>query len=200
MHALLLLRHGETEWSRSHKHTGRADIPLTARGEDQARALGAAIAGRQFVSVWSSPLSRARRTAELAGLAPRTEPDLQEWDYGTYEGKLTADLERERPGWNLWIDGAAGGEAPAEVGARADRVLARIAADLEQGDVAVVAHGHLLRVLTARYLGLPAGAGAHFQLGTGTLCELGREHGRPVVSLWNAPASAVIPALARAGS
>ncbi len=188
MNSVVLLRHGETEWSRAHKHTGRADIPLTARGEDQARMLAKGLAGRTFAAAYVSPLQRARRTAELAGFSsPNIDGDLVEWDYGAYEQLLTAEIEQSRPGWNLWQDGAEGGETVDDVGRRVDGVLERLARDLEKGDVAVVAHGHLLRVLTARYLGLAPSAGTYFKLGTGTLSELGREHGRPVILLWNSP-------------
>ena len=197
MHRLLLLRHGETEWSRAHRHTGRTDLPLTGTGEEQARAVGRAVAGRSFALVLTSPLQRAARTAALAGLLAEPEPALMEWDYGAYEGRLTRDLEAQRPGWSIWVDGAEGGESPAQVGARADRVLARVRPALESGDVCLVGHGHMLRVLAARHLGLPAGGGALLRLGTGTLSELGFEHGRPVVMLWNAPA-AVVEATLRA--
>lgn len=187
---LVLLRHGETEWSRTHKHTGRTDIPLTSYGEQQGRALANALKGRAFELVVSSPLQRAARTAELAGLKPELDPDLLEWDYGDYEGRLTRDIEAEQPGWNIWVDGARGGETPDDVGARTDRVLHRVRPVLAHGDVCLVGHAHLLRVLTARYLGLPASGGTYFRLGTGTLCELGEEHDRPVIVLWNAPAQA----------
>ena len=194
MPRVLLLRHGETEWSRAHRHTGRTDLPLTGHGEDQAEAVGAAIAGRSFALVLASPLRRAARTAVLAGLRAEPEPDLVEWDYGAYEGRTTRDIEAERPGWSIWADGADGGESPADVGARADRVLTRVREALGSGDVCLVGHGHLLRVLAARYLGLPPSGGALLRLGTGTLCELGLEHGRPVLLLWNAPAAAVAAA------
>lgn len=193
MSRLLLLRHGETEWSRTHRHTGRTDLPLTPYGEEQARVVGAALRGRVFAAVLSSPLQRAAATARLAGLDPTVVQDLMEWDYGDYEGRLTADIERERPGWNIWTHGAPGGESPDAVGQRADRVLVRAVPLLASGggDVAVVGHAHALRVLTARYLGLPACGGSLLRLGTGTVSELGEEHGRPVVLLWNAPASAL---------
>ena len=196
MSRLLLLRHGETEWSRAHRHTGRTDLPLTPYGEQQAREVGAALRGRDFAMVLSSPLQRASTTARLAGLDAELEPALMEWDYGAYEGRLTADIEAERPGWSIWAEGAPDGERPEDVGGRADRALARVAPVLEHGDVCLVGHGHALRVLAARYLGLPAGGGALLRLGTGTLSELGEEHRRPVVLLWNAPASASSPPLA----
>ncbi|MFD3730266.1 histidine phosphatase family protein [Streptomyces sp. NPDC058632] len=188
---LLLARHGETEWSRSGRHTGRSDLPLTEDGETQARALAPLLAGRSFALVLTSPLARARRTAELAGLADALpEPDLREWDYGGYEGVTTADIRRIRPGWDLWTDGVPPGpefpgESPGQVGARADRVLSKVAGALDAGDVMLVAHGHLLRVLTARRLGLPPADGRLFRLETGTLSRLSLEHGSPVIEEWN---------------
>ncbi|GGX06946.1 phosphatase [Streptomyces malachitofuscus] len=188
---LLLARHGETEWSRDGRHTGRTDLPLTPRGEDQAKSLAPLLAGRTFGLVLTSPLVRARRTAELAGLTDaEPEPGLREWDYGGYEGITTADIRRGRPGWDLWTDGVPPGrefpgESPEQVGERADRVLSRVAGALDEGDVMLVAHGHLLRVLTARRLGLPPSAGRLFRLETGTLCRLSLEHGTPVIAEWN---------------
>ncbi|WAX76810.1 histidine phosphatase family protein [Streptomyces sp. KMM 9044] len=188
---LLLARHGETEWSRSGRHTGRSDLPLTRDGEAQARALAPLLAGRSFALVLTSPLARARRTAELAGLADASpEPDLREWDYGGYEGVTTADIRRTRPGWDLWTDGVPPGpefpgESPGQVGARADRVLSKVAGALDAGDVMLVAHGHLLRVLTARRLGLPPADGRLFRLETGALSRLSLEHGSPVIEEWN---------------
>ncbi|MFC5954977.1 histidine phosphatase family protein [Streptomyces pratens] len=188
---LLLARHGETEWSRSGRHTGHTDLPLTEGGEAQARALAPLVADRSFALVLTSPLARARRTAELAGLADvLPEPDLREWDYGDYEGVTTADIRRTRPDWDLWTDGVPAGpefpgESPGQVGERADRVLAAVAGALDAGDVLLVAHGHLLRVLTARRLGLPPADGRLFRLETGTLSRLSLEHGSPVVAEWN---------------
>ncbi|WP_406724236.1 histidine phosphatase family protein [Streptomyces sp. GD-15H] len=188
---LLLARHGETEWSRAGRHTGGTDLPLTAGGEDQARSLAPLLAGRAFALVLTSPLLRARRTAELAGLAGAVpEPDLREWDYGGYEGVTTADIRRTRPGWDLWTDGVPSGpefpgESAAQVGERADRVLSRVAGALDAGEVMLVAHGHLLRVLTARRLGLPPSGGRLFRLETGTLSRLSLEHGSPVLAEWN---------------
>lgn len=188
---LLLARHGETEWSRAGRHTGRTDLPLTPAGEAQAKSLAPLLTGRAFGLVLTSPLVRARRTAELAGLTGAVrEPDLREWDYGGYEGITTADIHRTRPGWDLWTDGVppgreSPGESPGQVGERADRVLSRVAGALEDGDVMLVAHGHLLRVLTARRLGLPPSAGRLFRLETGTLSRLSLEHGSPVVAEWN---------------
>ncbi|MFH8571332.1 histidine phosphatase family protein [Streptomyces sp. NPDC017993] len=195
MSQLLLIRHGETEWSRDGAHTSWTDLPLTANGEEQARALRPLLAGRKIGQVWASPMARARRTAELAGLAePQIDADLREWDYGGYEGISTAEIHRSRPDWYLFTDGVAAGpdehpgESPEQVGARADRVLARIASSLEsdEGDVALVAHAHFLRVLTARRLGLPPAAGGMFTFGTGAVGVLGTEHGRPAVVAWNA--------------
>ncbi|QKW35060.1 histidine phosphatase family protein [Actinomadura sp. NAK00032] len=195
MGELVLVRHGETEWSRARRHTGLTDVPLTARGEEQARSLHGALKERRIALALVSPAQRARRTAELAGLAAaETDPGLWEWDYGGYEGITTAEIREGRPGWFLWDDGVVPGDAahPGEtveqVGARADAVLARAVPALADGDVALVAHGHFLRVLTARRLGLEPALGRLFALGTGTLSALGTEHGRPVVSAWNVPA------------
>lgn len=193
---LVVVRHGETEWSRTGRHTGRTDIPLTSRGEAQATALARWFAARPSAYVLASPASRAWRTAQLAGLASvEAEPGLWEWDYGGYEGRTSAQIRRERPGWYLWDDGvipgdaAHPGETVAQVGARVDTVLARIRPLLPDGDVAVIAHGHVLRVLTARWLGLDPAAGRMFRLDTGTVSLLGHEHDRPVITAWNAPAS-----------
>ncbi|WP_151770464.1 histidine phosphatase family protein [Streptomyces abyssomicinicus] len=191
---LLLLRHGETEWSAARRHTSRTDLPLTPRGEEEARAVVPLLAGRTPLTVLTSPRVRAVATARLAGLSGETEPELREWEYGAYEGMMTEEIRRDRPGWNIWTDGcppsADGhpGELPEEVGARADRVLARIEPLLraDRGDVLLVAHGHYLRVLTARRLGLAPGDGRLFQIFTGTVSRLSAEHGRPVVSVWNA--------------
>jgi broad specificity phosphatase PhoE len=196
MGELTLIRHGETEWSKSGQHTGRTDIPLTAHGEARAAALAPALAGRKFAAVFCSPAQRAVRTAELAGLTHvELEPDLQEWDYGGYEGMTTAQIQATRPGWYLWRDGIVPGDAehPGEtvqqVGLRADAVLARARPFLDQGDVALVAHGHMLRILTARWLRLDAADGRLFRLDTGTLGSLGDEHEEPVISSWNVPVS-----------
>ena len=194
MGELILIRHGETEWSKALKHTGRTDIPLTPAGEKAAAALAADLAARSIVAVFTSPAQRAVRTAELAGLAGSTaDPDLWEWDYGGYEGRTTDQIRVQRPGWYLWRDGVVPGDAehPGErvdqVGARADLVLGRVRPALADGDVALVAHGHLLRILTARWLGLAADCGRLFRLGTGTLSTLGTEHDEPVISTWNVP-------------
>ncbi|OQR62585.1 histidine phosphatase family protein [Streptomyces maremycinicus] len=191
---LLLVRHGETEWSVSGQHTSFTDLPLTGHGEEQAKSLAPLLSGRTLSLALTSPLHRAIRTAELAGLAVAgTEPDLREWDYGGYEGVTTADIHRTRPGWDLWTDGVPPGpdgrpgESPEEIGRRADRVLARVDSALagDDGDVVLVAHAHFLRVLTARRLGLPPAEGRLFQLATGTLSRLSTEHGRPVIAEWN---------------
>ncbi|MCP2344631.1 histidine phosphatase family protein [Nonomuraea roseoviolacea] len=192
MDEMLLLRHGETEWSRTGRHTGRTDVPLTPHGEEQARALAPLVKECTFDLVLVSPPQRARRTAELAGLgAYEVEPDLWEWDYGGYEGITTPAIREDRPGWYLWRDGVIPGDAehPGEtveqVGARADRVIARARA--AEGRVALVAHGHMLRVIAARWLGLPPRDGRLFKLETGTYSRLGFEHAEPVVVAWNAP-------------
>lgn len=186
MNEIVLVRHGETEWSASGRHTGRTDVPLTAQGERQAKALIPLLEGRDFALVLSSPLQRAVRTAELAGLPDvELDPDLQEWDYGAYEGLTTAEIRERRPGWFLWRDGVPDGETLHDVGARADRAIARIRQGLSQGDVAVVAHGHFLRVLAARWVGLDPSCGAHLALDTATVSSLGFEHAEPVIRRWN---------------
>jgi broad specificity phosphatase PhoE len=194
MGELILLRHGETEWSRDGRHTGRTDVPLTPAGEAAASALAPTLTARPVRAAFTSPAQRAARTAALAGLADaKVEPDLQEWDYGGYEGRTTVEIRAGRPGWYLWRDGVvpggAGhpGETVEQVGARADAVLRRAAPLLAEGDVALVAHGHLLRVLTARWLRLEPAAGRLFQLKTATLSTLGAEHGEPVITSWNVP-------------
>jgi broad specificity phosphatase PhoE len=194
---LILLRHGETEWSLAGKHTGRTDIPLTPHGEECAKVLAPMLARRHIAAAFTSPAQRAARTAALAGLAgARPDPDLWEWDYGGYEGMTTAEIRQQRPGWYLWRDGVIPGDAghPGEtvqqVAGRVDRVLSRARPLLAQGDVALVAHGHVLRVLTARYLRLEPSAGRLFRLDTGTLSALGTEHDEPVMLAWNVPPQA----------
>jgi broad specificity phosphatase PhoE len=204
MGEIILLRHGETEWSKSGRHTGRTDVPLTAEGEKQAHAAQQVLEGRRIRAVWSSPASRAVRTAQLAGLhITGTDPDLWEWDYGGYEGVTSAQIQKERPGWYLWTDGVIPGgpggfpgETVEQVGERCDRVLAKTrplvdpaAGAAEPGaqdeDVVLVAHGHLLRVLTARWLDLPPADGALFRLDTASVSVLGFEHDRAALTLWN---------------
>ena len=194
MGELILIRHGETAWSKALKHTGRTDIPLTPAGEKAAAALAQDLAARHISAAFASPAQRAVRTAELAGLTKvTTDPDLWEWDYGGFEGKTSEEIQAQRPGWYLWRDGVVPGDAehPGEtvdqVGARADRVLGRVRPVLATGDVALVAHGHLLRILAARWLGLAADGGRLFALATGTLSTLGTEHDEPVISTWNVP-------------
>jgi broad specificity phosphatase PhoE len=190
MGELVVLRHGQTEWSKSGQHTGVTDLPLLPEGEDRARELGPALADRHFAEVWVSPRQRARRTAELAGLQPTAVvDDLVEMDYGGYEGRTTAEISAELGReWSVWRDpvvpGATPGETLEQVAARADRVLAAARRRLADGDVALVAHGHVLRVLTARYLQLGAECGALFALPAGSYGVLGQEHARPALSGW----------------
>ncbi len=181
---VVLVRHGETEWSRSGQHTSHTDLPLTDEGERQARALGERLAGREFALVLSSSRRRALDTGRLAGLAdPVVDDDLAEWDYGTYEGLTTATIAEDVPGWTVWTGSVPGGETAAQVGERADRALERARAAV--GDVALLSHGHLLRVLAARWVGLPPEDGGRFVLSAGSLSVLGYEHGRPVIRSWN---------------
>jgi broad specificity phosphatase PhoE len=196
MSELILLRHGETEWSLAGKHTGRTDIPLTPSGEAAAKALGPLLSRRDIVAVFTSPARRAVTTAAFAGLAnARPDPDLWEWDYGGYEGLTTAQIQETKPGWYLWRDGvipgdsAHPGETLEQVAQRTERVLALATPLLANGDVALVAHGHVLRVLTACYLRLPPADGRLFRLDTGTVGALGTEHAEPVIASWNVPPS-----------
>src|ERR687895_1559562 len=184
---IVLARHGETEWSRDRRHTGRTDIPLTEAGRRQAALLRGALAGRDFARVLSSPLSRVLETCRLAGLGEEAEvtAELCEWHYGDYEGITTAEIRKRRPGWSLWRDGCPGGETAADVGRRVDRVIASL--EGVEGDVGVFAHGHVLRVLTARWLGLGPEAGAPLQLAPGTLSVLGYERETRAIARWNAP-------------
>ncbi len=184
---LWLARHGETEWSRSGRHTGRTDVPLTAAGERQARALGDRLAGMAFGLVLASPLERARRTAELAGFGDGLEldVDLAEIDYGDYEGRTSAEIRRVRPGWDLWRDGCPGGETVAEAAARAERVLARARAADPALPVLLVGHGHLTRTLASRALTLAPAHGRHLALDPATLSIVGSEHAAPALRLWN---------------
>jgi broad specificity phosphatase PhoE len=186
MREIVLVRHGQTEWSVSGQHTSYTDVPLTAEGERQAVRTAGLLNGRAFAAVLASPLHRAARTAELAGLVvTATDDDLREWNYGAYEGRTTLEIRQERPDWTLWHDGCPGGESAAEVGARADRVLERCRTMLGIGDVALIGHGHLLRVLTARWLGLGPEGGELFRLETGTVSVLGFERDTPVLLRWN---------------
>lgn len=182
-----LARHGETAWSLSGQHTGRTDIPLTANGEEEGRRLGKRLQGTPFSMVLSSPLQRARKTCDLAsyGELAQDDPDLMEWNYGEYEGLLTTEIQARHRNWNVFKDGCPGGESPEELGKRLDRVIAR--ARGAGGDVLIFAHGHCLRVLTARWLGLPPADGRLFRLSTATLSILSYEHSldSPVILLWN---------------
>lgn len=182
-----LARHGETAWSRSGQHTGLTDLALTERGERDVQWLRERLHGQEFAQVFTSPLQRALRTSELAGFGARAEVDrdLVEWDYGDYEGRTSAEIHAERADWQLFRDGCPGGEAPDQVGARADRVIARVRT--APGNVLLFSSAHILRVFTARWLGLPPAGGRHFVLATASLCVLGHEHDRsePVVRLWN---------------
>jgi broad specificity phosphatase PhoE len=185
---LYLIRHGETAWSQGGRHTGRTDIPLTARGEAQARRVGERLRELQFTAVLTSPLQRARRTCELAGLNAPAQVDeaLREWDYGQYEGLTSAEIRQQRHGWDVFRDGCPGGEAPAEVSARADGVLERLRR--LDGCVAVFSHGHFLRSLAVRWVELPILHGRNFGLGAGAVCMLGYEHqslDEPAIELWN---------------
>jgi broad specificity phosphatase PhoE len=183
--SVLLIRHGETEWSRSGQHTSRTDLPLLDEGRPGAEALGRRLAGRSFALVLTSPLERARETARIVGLGDAAEVtgDLRELGYGSYEGLTTAEIRAGRPGWDLWRDGAPGGEPLAAASDRADRVIARVEA--VGGDVVLFSHGHILRILGARWLGLPPETAAGLALSTAALCDLGYERERRVVWLWN---------------
>jgi broad specificity phosphatase PhoE len=183
--SLWLVRHGETEWAKAGKHTGRTDIPLTELGRTQAAAVARRLAAHPFAAVWSSPLSRALDTARLAGFADlvRTDDDLLEWDYGDDEGRTTAEIRVERPGWTVWRGGPAGGEPIDAVAERVDRVIARARA--LDGDTLVFAHGHVLRVLAARWIDQPPSEGRLFALSTATVSVLGWEREQPVFQRWN---------------
>ena len=190
-HRFFLIRHGETEWSLSGRHTGSTDLALTAHGEEEARLLAPHLSAVSFAHALTSPRRRARQTAEFAGLTvAEIEPDLAEWNYGDYEGLRTAEISAQRPGWNIFRDGCPGGETPADVAARADRLIQRLRS--LQGDVALVSHGHFSRVLAVRWIGLPVIEGRHFATRTASLGILGYESGRldaPSIALWNdAPA------------
>jgi broad specificity phosphatase PhoE len=185
-HEVWLVRHAETEWSRDGKHTGHTDVSLTDKGREAAGGLGERMASRSFARVFTSPLERARETAQLAGIGDHAEirDDLLEWNYGEYEGITTAEIRERRPGWYLWTDGAPGGESPEKVSARCDRVVAEVLES--EGDVALVAHGHILRALAARWVEKPVAFGGRLFLSTGTLSVLGFEREVRVIRSWNA--------------
>jgi len=183
------IRHGETAWSLTGQHTGTTDIPLTDNGRRLAESLRPVLAKETFARVFVSPMQRARETRELAALgsAAIIDPDLREWNYGEYEGLTPKQIHEQDPGWLIFRDGCPGGEAPEQIGQRVDRVIASIRA--VDGNVGLFAHGHVLRVLVARWIGLPAGAGQHFLLDTGSLCVLGYYRDIPAVKIWNGPLS-----------
>lgn len=199
---VVLARHGETAWSLAGRHTGRTDLPLTAAGEAAARRLRERLASIAFAQVRTSPSQRARRTCEIAGCGAHAvvDPDLAEWDYGDYEGLTTGEIVARRPGWSLFRDGCPGGEAPADVAARADRVVAR--ARDAGGGVLLVSSAHILRTVAARWLDLPAGGGRHFVLDTASVSVLGCEHtaDEPVIRSWNDAACAAMPLATRDGT
>jgi broad specificity phosphatase PhoE len=182
---VVLVRHGETEWSRSGRHTGRTDVPLTETGRRQAELLAPRLAGRRFAAVYTSPLSRACETGRLAGLGGEAQirEELVEWDYGEYEGITTEEIRKHRPDWQLWRDGCPGGEDARQVGSRADRLISELRG--LGGDVALFAHGHVLRVIAARWVGLSPASGALLALATASLSVLGYERETAVIQLWN---------------
>lgn len=184
-HALWLIRHGETEWSATKRHTGRTDIALTAMGERQAKALGRHLAGRSFALVLCSPLRRARETCWLAGYGniAKSSDDLLEWDYGTYEGRTASEIRTDVPGWSIWTGSVPGGETIEQVGHRAEQVIKQALA--VDGEVALFAHAHILRILTACWLGLPPDAGRLFALSTASVSVLGHERETRIISVWN---------------
>jgi broad specificity phosphatase PhoE len=190
---LVLVRHGETEWTITGQHTGRTDIPLTDNGREEARRLGAFLGGRAFACVLSSPLTRALETCRLSGRGDgvETTDDLLEWDYGEYDGLTTAEIRESNPRWSLWLDGVPGGETAADVAARVDTVINE--AREQEGDVLLFAHGHVLRVLAARWLGLSPSEGRLLALHPATLCTLGYERETPVIVHWNIPARGSAP-------
>lgn len=183
---LYLARHGETEWSKSGQHTGRTDIPLTAKGEEDARKIGSRLAGISFAHVFSSPLQRARRTAELAGFKPQIETGFLEWDYGEYDSLKTVEIRQKRPGWDLFRDGCPGGESVQQVSDRVDQLIEQLKG--LNGNVLAFAHGHILRVIAARWVGLPVPFGRSLLLSTATVSILGFDHhvmDEPAIRLWN---------------
>lgn len=199
MGEIVLIRHGETTWSASGRHTSVTDLDLTEHGAAQAKALGPLLAERHFEAVWSSPRKRALITADLAGLkVTAVIADLAEWAYGDYEGRTSEEIRAEAPDWSLWTDGGKGpeGETADQVAQRLDRALAEAEPLLERGDVAFVAHGHSLRVAAARWLGHPASEGRDFQITTASVSALGYEHGRHAITLWNLTADAANPGTA----
>lgn len=197
MGEIVLIRHGETTWSATGRHTSVTDLELTENGVAQAKALGPLLEGREFAAVWSSPRRRALETADLAGLAiTAVLPDLAEWAYGDYEGRTSEEIRESDPHWSIWTDGGKGpeGESAEEVAARLDRALTEAEPLLDRGDVAFVAHGHSLRVAAARWLGRPARDGRDFTIDTASIAALGYEHGGHAVTLWNLTAAAANPA------
>jgi broad specificity phosphatase PhoE len=184
---VVLVRHGETDWSSQKRHTGRTDVPLNPTGRREAKRLGRGLRGRSFALVLTSPLQRAAETCRLAGFGDvaQRRDELMEWDYGEYEGRTTVDIRQEAPGWTIWTGGAPGGESPEQIGARADRVLEEVRA--APGDVLLFSHGHYLRVLAARWLDLAPGEGRLFALDPATLSVLGHEREQPVLQIWNQP-------------
>ena len=186
-HEVVLVRHGETDWSAHNRHTGRTDVPLTEDGRRAAERVGLALRGRSFVLVLTSPLARAAETCRLAGFGEvaQVRPCLMEWDYGEYEGRTTIDIRREVPDWTIWRYGAPGGESPEQVGARADRILHEVRA--ATGDTLIFSHGHFLRVLAARWLETPPSEGRLFAFDPATLSILGHEREQPVLRIWNQP-------------
>jgi probable phosphoglycerate mutase len=186
-HRLVLIRHGETDWSHSGQHTSRTDVALTERGREQAARLAQRLESRHFVAVFTSPSQRASSTAALAGLGDRAvvDGDLREWDYGRDEGLTTPEIRVDRPGWTVWDQGPLEGETADEVGARADDLLARLRLLLDEGDVALVGHGHFLRVVAARWLELDGREGRLLALDPGTISELDHEREQPVIRVWN---------------
>jgi broad specificity phosphatase PhoE len=183
---IVVVRHGETEWSLSGQHTSRTDLPLIEEGRRRAKQVGAQLMARSFALVLCSPLLRARETCELAGFGEQAvlSNDLHEWDYGDYEGLTTAQIHHQCPDWDLWRDGCPGGEQPEEIAARADRAIAQLCS--AAGDALAFAHGHILRVMSARWIALPAAGGARLALAAGAICELGFERETEVIQLWNA--------------
>jgi broad specificity phosphatase PhoE len=186
MGEIVLVRHGETEWSSAHRHTSVTDMELTETGRKQAAALRTVLGNRRFAAVWCSPRIRAMETADLAGLSVTgMDADLIEWNYGKYEGVTTEQIRQERPEWNLWRDGCPGGESPEQIGERIERVLDRGHALMGEGDVALVGHAHAFRVAAARWVGLPVAGGGLFRLDTATISTLGFEREQPVITQWN---------------